>query len=263
MLYGYPQPGKDKSRRLLEAFVVRGAGGLLVDDGRLRDPGDAAFYGVQGIEILLGMAKLRAGFVPAQASWYYLDNAFLDAARGTHYRIGRNALQGPLLAPDDKRLQALGVEVKPWSNAGRHILLAPQSDYFMREIAGWKAGDWTAHVMAELARHTDRPIRTRAWAPDKIKLGKSLAEDLDGCWALVTHSSAAAITALLAGVPVFLTGESPALTMGLSQLSRIEQPRRPDGRREWAARIAASQWTLEELAAGDAWRAFAGLEVAA
>lgn len=258
---GYPQPGKAKSRALLEAFI-EGAGGALIDPigGFWEQPHAAAFYGTIGIEGFFRQATKRG-------PWFYLDNAFLDAARGTHYRVGVNALQGPLVAADHERLGALsaaGLEFKPWRENGRHIVICPQSDYYMRELAGYPGGAvaWTSDVMVRLAKFTDRPIRCRAWAQDKIALSRTLHEDLEGAWAVIVYSSAAAIAAVLAGVPVFVLGESPALLMGLSDLSRIEHPRRPDGRMEWAARLAASQWTVEELRSGKAWRALEQLVAA-
>lgn len=247
-ILAYPQPGKDKSERLLVAFCA-GAGGYIAPASRGLQPGSAAFYGTIGLEALFNQARARG-------DWFYLDNAFLDAARGTHYRIGRDRLQGPLCAPDPARLARLGVQVKPWTGAGGHVLVCPQSDYFMRQIAGWDWGvnAWVKHVTNRIALATDREIRVREWHPDKIKLGKTLAEDLRDCWALVTHSSAAANEALLAGVPVVTTGDCAAAEFS-GALEEIEAPRRPEGRESWAARLAASQWTIEEMRAGIAWRA--------
>lgn len=249
MIYGYPQPGKAKSRQLVSAFLYGCRGELAEPSRGLRD-GPAVFYGAIGIEALFNEARARG-------DWFYMDNAFLDQARGTHYRVGLDALQGPLMPADHARLERLGVEIQPWTSAGRHILIVPQSDYFMQSVVRTVAtSEWIELVMRKLARHTDRPIRVRAWQADKIAASKTLAEDLEGCWAVVTHSSAAAIGAVLAGVPAFvLGGAAPLLEMASSELEAIERPRRPDGRREWAARLAASQWTIEELSAGMAWRA--------
>ncbi len=249
---GYPQPGKEKSRRLVGA-LVQGAGGELADArGGLRgERHAAAFYGTQGIEELFREARALPG--RGLGHWLYIDNSFFDVSREAFFRVGVDMLQGPLGAPDYARLDALGVAIQPWRKGGRHILLCPQSDYFMREVLG-RSEPWAARVMRELAKYTDRTIVVRAWSQDKVALSRTLGEDLEDCWALVTDSSAAAIGALLAGVPVFITGESPALLMGLAQLSEIERPRRPDGRELWAARLAASQWTLEEMREGKTWR---------
>jgi hypothetical protein len=66
--------------------------------------------------------------------------------------------------------------------------------------------------------------------------------------------SAAANEALLAGVPVFVTGECAARQMGRNALQHIEQPFYPDDREEWAGALAGAQWTEQELAKGAAWQ---------
>jgi hypothetical protein len=253
-VYGYPQPGKPKSEQILVAFCG-GAGGYIIDPSRGLQAGAAAFYGVAGLEALFTLAKQRAQL--HRGDWYYIDNAYFDATRQRYFRVSKNAMQRTLRTPDFDRLQELGVAIAPWRRSGRSILIVEQSDYFMRALVGWRGGTagWREDVMGELAGHTDRPLRVRSWAPDKAALGATLAADLAGAWAVVTHSSAAAITAILAGVPAFVTGETPALEMGLSQLSRIEQPRYPEGRELWAACLAASQWRLDEMQKGVAWRA--------
>jgi FkbM family methyltransferase len=202
-VWGYPQPKKTKSYEIVRAFC-QGAGGRVSPQVVHLNPGAAAFYGAVGIEPLFEAARARG-------AWYYLDNAFLDQARGTHFRVGVDRLQGPLLPADRERLKPLGVEVKPWRSSGSHVLLCPQSDYFMRTIARWEGGvgNWVHSVIKQLEIRTDREIRVRPWSADKMKLAGTLAEDLVDCWAVVSHSSAAAIGALLAGVPVFLTGGTP------------------------------------------------------
>lgn len=250
----YPQPGKPKSRRLCEA-LARGAGGRLCEPRPLElEPGAAGFYGVVGLEDLYRQAV-------AERDWYYADNAHFDCARGTHFRVAKNALQDLSPgAPEWKRYEALGLAVKPWTRGGRHVVVAMQSEHFMAQVARWPGGasTWQDAVLRALERHTDRPIVVRHWVRDKAERAKTLHQDLEGAWALVTHASAAANEALLAGVPVFVTGRSPALSMGLSQLQRIEDPRRPDGREQWAAVLAGKQWTIEEIESGTAWRALHG-----
>jgi hypothetical protein len=115
--------------------------------------------------------------------------------------------------------------------------------------------EWLRTVGSILKLQTARPVRVRRWNRDKDKAARTLQADLQGAWALVTHMSAAANEALLAGVPVFLTGRCAATPMESGPLSMIEQPRLPDGREEWAAGLAAMQWTLDEMRAGMAWKA--------
>jgi hypothetical protein len=246
-VFCYPQPGKDKSRRVLEAFAA-GCGGRLDDSGRLR--GDAhVFYGVVGIEHLLEQARA------AGDDWYYGDNSFFDATRGTHFRFSHCELQLSRLArPDHQRLKEAGVLVRPWQQ-GRHIVVVEQSAHHY-QIAGAK--DWLRSTLMALKHVTDRPIVVRHWNRNKLAAAEGLAKDLVGAHALVTHTSAAANEAIINGIPAFVTGRCAASPVSAGSLAWIETPVYADYRHEWAAGLAGMQWTLDEIRRGQAWRALAG-----
>lgn len=208
--------------------------------------GAAAFYGVVGIEYLVRLA------IAEQRTWFYGDNSFFDASRGRYYRFSRNWFQlATPAAPDHQRLNALGVTAKPWKKDGRHIVVVEQSENFLKLVG---AENWLAKVLASLKPLTDRPLHIRRWRRDKDAAAKSLQLDLHGAWALITHMSAAATEAVLAGVPVFTSGLCAATPMASGELTKIEAPRYPDGREDWAAGLAGMQWTLEEIRSGMAWR---------
>lgn len=235
---------------MLEAFAA-GCGGRVNQNAVILEPeGGAAFYGVIGIEHLLRLA------IAEKRDWFYGDNAFVDSGRGRYFRFARNAYQLSTLAtPDHARLSALGVKVRPWRRDGRHIVVVEQSEHFLNLVG---AKHWLLRVLADLKQHTDRPLKIRRWRRDKDKAAAMLAADLKDAWALVTHMSAAANEALLAGVPVFVSGRCAATPMASGKLSEIERPRYPDDREDWAAGLAARQWTIEELRRGDAWRTLVG-----
>lgn len=246
MIVGYPQPGKAKSREILEAFA-QGCGGRI-SDATMLEAGAAAFFGVVGIEHLLRLACAE------QREWFYGDNAFFDCARGRFFRFARNELQISRIGePDHARARALGLEVKPWQRGGDHIVVVEQSEHFLRMSGAHPM--WLARVVAELGRYTDRPLRIRRWSRDKAKAAAGLRDDLKGAHALLTHSSAAANEALLAGVPVFIGCKScAAAEMASGGIDKIETPRRPEGREDWAAWLAGWQWTMEEIREGIAWK---------
>lgn len=235
-----PQPGKAKSRLIVEAFAA-GFGGH-------KDDGVPTFFGVKGIEALWKSAR-------DSGSYFYIDNAYFDVARDTYFRVGRNKLQDWSFGPDYGRLAKLELTIKPWRRTGKHIVVVMQSPHFMEHVAGWPGGAdaWQVEVLYKLKKYSNRSIVVRHWSPDKPALARTLRDDLEGAWALVTHSSAAANEAVLDGIPVFVTGQGSALPMGLSMLEQIENPRTPDGREAWAATLAANQWTLDEMRRGAAW----------
>ncbi len=247
---GYAGIGKAKARFVCQAFVDGSGGGAVHQPPprRLR-PGAAAFFGVtEATQHLWRQAQAE------RRDWYYLDNAYFDAARGRAFRATRNAVQASGdEAPDWPRFARLGLRIAPWRRSGRHVLVVAQSQTYMRVVAGTR-GSWWRDALELLALHTDREIVVRGWRSNKPALAATLADALGDCWALVTWSSAAANEALLAGVPVFAAGPCAASALALSDLRRIESPICPDGRARWAAALAGRQWTLEELRDGTAWR---------
>jgi hypothetical protein len=257
MIVAYPQQDKAKALTICNAFVagVRACGGeARVAEGipkRLED-GAGFFYGVRPAwSHLWEQAKAE------RREWIYCDNSYFDVSRESSFRVTREALQADGLqacwtGDGAARLKALGITVKDWRHNGSHIVVCPQSDEFLRVVAGYE-GNWLADATAEIRKHTDRSLRIR-----KKGEPRPLVADLQGAWALVTHMSCAAVEALCAGVPVFCTGRCAAQWMGSSDLSMIETPYYPERRQEWAEVLATNQWTLSELADGTAWRALSG-----
>ena len=82
---------------------------------------------------------------------------------------------------------------------------------------------------------------------------RSLSDDLKNCYALVTHDSNIAVEAIMAGVPVFVTGTSPAQVFGNVDLFTIVEPRMEFDRWEWLSILANNQWTLNEIRDGMAY----------
>ena len=249
-IHGYAAKGKAKARVVCDAFV-RGAGGQGVcqpPPQRLR-AGAACFFGVTEPTRNLWQQARREN-----RDWYYLDNAYFDKVRGHLFRAVRCGIQATGFEhPDWRRFAQMGLELKPWKRTGRHIVVVVQSNTYMTVVAGKPSG-WWEEGLAQIRRHTDRPILVRGWRSNKMALAKTLREALVDCWALVTWSSAAANEALLAGVPVFVAGKCAASEMGLSDFSKIESPVYPKGRTRWAAALAGQQWSLDEFRKGVAWR---------
>ncbi|MFA6204491.1 MAG: hypothetical protein WC710_15035 [Gallionella sp.] len=246
MITCYAQPDKLKSWRVLEAFAAGCKGKLACTTSASLAPGGAAFYGVRP-----AWQHLWQQAQDEQRETFYLDNSWFDTTREAFFRIGHNAVQSWSSKPSDgKRLSSLGIQPKPWNKRGKHIIVCPQSDEFMR-FAGWGQGraGWLQHVTQRLEKFTERKIIVRSKRDPR-----PLAAQLQDAWLLVAHSSAAAVEALIAGVPVILTDRDCAAASFSSAFPLVETPRYPEGRAEWLARLADSQWTETELKNGTAWR---------
>lgn len=164
-------------------------------------------------------------------------------AEGHHNGRGRWPDGGP------ERWEALGLPLQPWRADGRHILVLAQRGIGEPGIAAPR--DWARKTVNALARLTRRPVVVREH-PGRLSAPRPLAEQLEGCWCALTWSSGAGLKALLAGVPVIhaLPGWIGAAASG-SDLAAIEAPAMPD-RMPMLRRLAWAQWTVEELASGEA-----------
>lgn len=235
MLMGHPVPGKRKSADIVAAFI----------EGAPKDAVGNVFYGVTDGNY--------AAWLRAKASgepWFYCDNSYLDQARGTQFRVTRNALQHTGQGTTDgKRLEAIGVEVEPVRAEKGFALIVLQSDVYMRWVVE-HAGDWPGWIARAL--RTEPAVKWRRWSSDKPSTSETLRADLLGARLLLTHSSAAAVLAVLAGVRVRVWPVSAAHCFN-------NAPVASDGERwRWASVLADNQFLLSEMRDGTAWRMLHG-----
>ena len=159
------------------------------------------------------------------------------------------------------RFDALGVTIEPWRAKGRHIIVAGMSGK-AAACEGLGVEEWERNAVAKLRGFTDRPIIYRPkpnWTgaraiPGSIMDAKTPLElALRNCHAVVTHHSNVGVDALMAGVPV-ISVEGVASLLGSRHVSDIGHPAMPDGRHQWAADLAWTQWTVAEMEQGLAMR---------
>ena len=144
------------------------------------------------------------------------------------------------------RLKRQNVELRPWRESGRHILMLLSRGIGEHGIA--QPRQWVAETSAQLRRVTNRPIRLRAHPGDK---NADLSADLEDAHAVVTWGSGAAIKAIAAGTPAFygLDGwiGAPAAVRGVES---IESPFLGD-RLPMFRRMAWAQWSAAEISTGE------------
>lgn len=254
----YPSVGKRKALKLSCAFA-EGCGGEIAGTGETKlRPAAAFFYGMTAHTLRLIEQCRRE-----EREWYYADNAYYFG-RGEYFRVSRSRFQhdgsgdaGP------ERFARFDVKLRPWRRQGSAVLIATQSELFYRLHLGIDRTDWVAERESEIATVSDRPIRIchkpGPHEPGNAAYAPSFESYLKDAWAVVTHSSSAAVKALIEGVPVFCTAPCMASPMGLNDLAHIEAPEYPDGREPWLWNLAANQWTPDEMRDGTCWRALRGL----
>ena len=145
------------------------------------------------------------------------------------------------------RAHEMGVRLQPWRKDGSHVLLCLPGPGAGRDF-GIDPVAWTESIHRRLVRATKRPIRKR---PKIMRECRPLEADLEDAWCLVTHSSTAAVTAAIAGVPVFVEPTCAAAPVGRTDLD-IESPVYPE-REPWLAALAWRQFSRQEVSSGMAW----------
>lgn len=277
---GFFRSDKTRERIVAEAFIkgVNACG----DDGVVL--ADKDYKGITpnlDVAVIMGISRAAKEYfhkyIDAGKHVIYIDKGFTrhtDDKYGNrlpkYYRTSVDAFQatGYFMKQDrpSDRWKALILELEPWRKAGDHVIVAGGSEKysFWHEHEGGATG-WAWATIDEVRKYTRRPIIYRpkpSWAEAVPISGTrfsrppvGLRQELENCWALITFGSNAAVTAVCLGVPVFVLGDGIAKPMGLSDLSKIEEPYYPPDkeRRKWANCLAYAQFSLDEMRDGIAW----------
>lgn len=236
----YYAPQEITSPKFAYAFA-KGCRGTITDENELF-PGPVALFGSPSKWAVLRQAQQQ------ERDWYYGDHGYFG--RGLFYRITKNAYQHDGTGDaDPERFLKFGKAIEPWRRKGAHVLVCPNSpEHFAQH--GLDHDPWLNATIATLRQYTDRELRVRWKRGQRTRI----IDDLRGAWACVVYSSAAALDALIAGIPVFVLAPfAAAYRMGLSDLALIEAPIYPTDREPFLWALANQQWTLSEIYRGQAW----------
>jgi hypothetical protein len=224
----------------------------------------AVFYG-----LALGLARIKADYERTGRTAVYCDLGYwtrrISTRHDGYHKLAvndRHPTSYLMRVPHTpERFLRHRVPIRPWREEGRHILVAGMSA--KAAIAEQlRPNQWEQQTIARLRQLTKRPIIYRPkpnWqGASKIdgsifSRDMPLEEALRDCHAVVTHHSNVGVDALLAGVPIF-SEKGAASLLGANALASIEKPLMPDGREQWAANLAYTQWSVAEMRQGLAYR---------
>jgi len=221
--------------------LSRGIKSRLAPPTSLLD-GEAAMYGV-----LRGCGEIIRQCQWIGRTYYHVDHGYIGRGHyAGHYRISKNGLQwdGSGHYPVD-RWKSFRVDPAPWRKTGRDVVVCPLSSAMGKHF-DISPHEWLKSVIAELAKHTDRPVVI------KPKHEGNLAEVLEDAWCVVAHQSNVAVEAVLLGIPAIVTGPSAAVPVARTKLSDVENLNYAE-RGGWCAGLAYHQWTLAEMREGKPW----------
>lgn len=159
--------------------------------------------------------------VTENASWgnEFCGGGWLTIARNFHNMAG----QFPIGGPD--RWDSLGVELEPWRTGGETVVL-PQRGFGPPEVA--MPRKWPEGQAGRIRRHPGKSA------------GTPLRDDLAKAGKVVTWGSAAAVQALIWGIPV--ESHMPGWI--------AEQDNTDSGRLAMCRRLAWAQWRIDEIRQG-------------
>lgn len=165
--------------------------------------------------------------------------------------LGWNGLNGRARFPtgDGSRWQRYFADVmRPWSYRDGYALLIGQipGDASVDSI---NINRWLTNTRRALE---ERGYEVRLRPHPLVRSPKrSLADDLAKASVCVTYNSNTGVDAVLSGVPA-VTMDEGAMAWPVTAHSLDDDFIRPD-RTEWAHNLAWCQWTMDEIASGEAW----------
>jgi hypothetical protein len=230
------------------------------------------FENISGPVLLRGISSGKiANHVQSRGDdYYFIETGYLGnyrcannrTGRKIYHRIVKNAMQHSTImdVPDD-RWQAL-VDFNPslayqgWRRTGSKILIVLSTEKPF-QYYGEDRAKWLRQVKRTLKKYTDREIVVREKASRGERTNDTIYDALDDdVYAVVTYNSIAAVEAIQYGIPAFALAPTAADPVGNKDLKNIENPNMPDEDviQKWLHSIAYSQFSLDEIVSGEAWR---------
>lgn len=211
------------------------------------------------------LAYLDKGFKRARAPWR-------GANLPTHWRMCWNATHPTaylmdLNAPPD-RWELLGLRLQNRNAIGTRIVILGSSAKFHHTEKLIHPTEWVQGIVRELKQIApERKILYRpkpSWSDAQPVEGarfdhgakSAILDALRTAWCSITYGSIACVDSICAGVPCVVLGNAVAGPISSRTLGEVNDPlwlnRR--NREQWAANLAYTHFTPDEIAAGFAWK---------
>lgn len=250
------KPGASRATRVVSALTkgFKEHGDVVVTHG-----GEVQFFYGMSPANVKRMANANKYFVIDLAYW----NRGQPTSESCHYKICFQSHHPDAyfldLPTNGKRFNSFNKIIHPWKpiTPSKPILLAgmgPKSN----TLYGY--ADWDAQMVAQLRTMTKRKILYRPKPSDKsprpiegaelVSASTPINSQLQSVHAVVTHHSNVAVDGLLQGVPCVAKYGPASLVPG--DLLSIENPLQFN-RKEFFNRLSYCQWSITEMASGEAW----------
>jgi len=230
------------------------------------------FENITGPVLLRGISsgKIANQHRSRGEDYYFIETGYLGnyrcdnnlTGRKIYHRIVKNAMQHSTImdVPDDRWRELVrfnpNLEYRGWKRTGSKILVVlPTEKPF--QYYGHDREKWIQKVEKTIKKHSDREIVWRAKASRGERTNDTIYNALDDdIYALVTYNSIATVEAIQHGIPAFGLAPTAADPVCSNDLTQIENPVMPDEEKiyKWLCSIAYSQFSLDEILTGTAWR---------
>lgn len=174
---------------------------------------------------------------------------------------------------DENRWKKFEINLRPWGQTGDDIIVCGQHTDSHQWRNNPPMSKWFDQQITGIRKHTDRPIVIRPHPRNSVFIDTNkyqnvkivrpirdqktyddtdLAERLKSAWAVVSHSSNPAMTAVFSGIPVYVSESSLSYDVGNTSFANINNPAMPE-RQTWANRLAYTEWWIDEIEQGIPW----------
>ena len=221
----------------------------LIDEKELPNLGKNQTSIVWGI--LRGSDRIIKQSANERLNWFHVDHAYVERGHEKgNYRLSNKFINSTdMREVDNRREKKFKYKIEKWSKGGSHVLVCPPSTAIKKFLG---VENWITETIEQIKSYTDREIRIRD-KKSALESGRTLAEDMKDCHAVVTHLSNIAIDAVLMGVPVFVNQLSSAWHVSGGEIRNIEKPNYPD-RELWLNNLLYQQFNISEFETGEVWK---------
>lgn len=162
------------------------------------------------------------------------------------------------------RFDSFNIPIQPWrTTSSKKSILVVGMSAKAAAAEGLEPQQWEREAIGKLLKLTRRPIIYRPkpnWDGAKPIAGSiwggrdtPLDRAFPATHAVVARHSNVAVDALLAGIPCICPHGAASRLAG-HDLAEVENPLMPNGREQWAADLAFTQYSMAEMAEGTAWK---------
>jgi len=191
-----------------------------------------------------------------------MERGFVGDRLNKWSSAGFNGLNGratfPKCQDDGERFyKYFGEFLKPWHRNGKYAVIMGQVEGDA-SIETVNIGSWYLDIAGKLkdagfdTLFRPHPLSPGTRIPGVKQAKGSLRDVLDSAKLVATYNSNSGVDAALAGIPVYVQDMAGSIAAPVAS-NRVEVTT-PD-RSQWCRDLAWKQWTMDQIANGDAWSA--------